>query len=79
MDKLLVEGGVPLKGKVRISGAKNAVLPILAATLLTGDTSVIEGVPRLKDVETMIAILRHLLVIVSRCPDRDELPYDARM
>lgn len=60
MDKLVIEGGVKLKGEVVISGAKNAVLPILAATLLTDDACIIKGVPDLRDTNTMIKILRSL-------------------
>ena len=60
MDKLIIEGGVKLKGEVTISGAKNAVLPILAATLLTEDACIIKGVPFLRDTNTMIKILRSL-------------------
>lgn len=57
MDKLVVEGGAPLKGRIKISGAKNACLPILAATILTDDTCTFRSVPDLKDVNTMIDIL----------------------
>lgn len=60
MDKLIIEGGVSLKGEVTVSGAKNAVLPILAATLLTDDACVIKGVPLLRDTQTMVKILRSL-------------------
>lgn len=60
MDKLIIEGGVKLKGEVTVSGAKNAVLPILAATLLTDDACIIKGVPELRDTNTMIKILRSL-------------------
>jgi UDP-N-acetylglucosamine 1-carboxyvinyltransferase len=60
MDRLIVEGGVPLKGEISVSGSKNAVLPILAATLLTDEPSRIENVPNLKDVLTMLKILRSL-------------------
>ncbi|HPL82883.1 MAG TPA: UDP-N-acetylglucosamine 1-carboxyvinyltransferase [Candidatus Omnitrophota bacterium] len=60
MDKLIIEGGVKLKGEVSISGAKNAVLPIMAATLLTDDACVIKGVPELRDTNTMVKILRSL-------------------
>ena len=55
-----IEGGRPLKGCVRIGGAKNAALPILAATLLTSDTMVLSNVPQLADIYTMIDILRSL-------------------
>jgi UDP-N-acetylglucosamine 1-carboxyvinyltransferase len=60
MDKLIIEGGVSLKGEVSVSGAKNAVLPILAATLLTDDACIIKGVPTLRDTNTMLKILRSL-------------------
>ncbi|MFH0855769.1 MAG: UDP-N-acetylglucosamine 1-carboxyvinyltransferase [Candidatus Omnitrophota bacterium] len=60
MDKLIIEGGVKLKGEAVISGAKNAALPILAATLLTDDGCIIKGVPDLRDTSTMIKILRSL-------------------
>jgi len=60
MDKLVIEGGARLKGEVVVSGAKNAVLPILAATLLTDEPCVIKGVPNLGDTNTMLRILRSL-------------------
>ncbi len=60
MDKLVIEGGVKLKGEVTVSGAKNAALPILAATLLTDEPCVIRGVPVLRDTNTMVRILRSL-------------------
>ncbi len=60
MDKLIVEGGLKLKGEVTVSGAKNAVLPILAATLLTDDACIIKGMPDLRDTNTMLKILRSL-------------------
>ena len=57
MDKLVIEGGHKLSGRVSISGAKNACLPILAATILTEEECTISNVPDLKDVSTMIKIL----------------------
>ncbi len=57
MDSLLIKGGVPLHGEVTISGAKNAVLPIMAATLLTTEPCVISRVPNLSDVRFMGQIL----------------------
>src|SRR5215475_3521263 len=60
MDSLLIKGGVPLHGDVTISGAKNAVLPIMAATLLTADKCVIRRVPKLSDVRFMGQILTWL-------------------
>ena len=66
MEKLIVRGGKPLKGKVTVSGSKNASLPILAAALLTDELCVLEGVPVLRDVVTMIRILRNLGVKVTQ-------------
>jgi len=60
MDKLIIEGGAKLKGEVTVSGAKNAVLPILAATLLTDEPCVIKSVPNLRDTNSMLKILRAL-------------------
>src|SRR6266581_477101 len=60
MESLLIKGGVPLHGEVMISGAKNAVLPILAATLLTAEPCVIRRVPNLSDVKFMCQILTWL-------------------
>ncbi len=57
MDKLLVLGGAPLQGEVAISGAKNAALPILAASLLASHPVTIGNVPRLNDITTMLALL----------------------
>ncbi|MCX7055489.1 MAG: UDP-N-acetylglucosamine 1-carboxyvinyltransferase [Proteobacteria bacterium] len=57
MDKLQIRGGVPLEGEVRISGAKNAALPILAGALLADSPVTISNVPHLKDVTTMIELL----------------------
>ncbi len=57
MDKLIVEGGNRLEGKIKVSGAKNACLPILAATILTSDSCTISNVPELRDVNTMVQIL----------------------
>jgi UDP-N-acetylglucosamine 1-carboxyvinyltransferase len=60
MDKLVIEGGVRLSGEVTISGSKNSVLPILAATLLTDEPCIIKGLPELRDTNTMLKILRSL-------------------
>jgi UDP-N-acetylglucosamine 1-carboxyvinyltransferase len=60
MDKLVIEGGVRLKGTAAVSGAKNSVLPLLAACLLTNERCRIKNVPNLRDVVTMIKILRSL-------------------
>ncbi|NUS37968.1 MAG: UDP-N-acetylglucosamine 1-carboxyvinyltransferase [Lysobacter sp.] len=60
MQKIVVEGGVPLHGEVRISGAKNAVLPILCAALLADGPVVIRNVPQLHDVRTTLKVLSEL-------------------
>jgi UDP-N-acetylglucosamine 1-carboxyvinyltransferase len=60
MDSFLIKGGVPLHGEVTISGSKNAALPIMAATLLTGETCVIRRVPDLTDTRFMVQILQSL-------------------
>jgi UDP-N-acetylglucosamine 1-carboxyvinyltransferase len=65
MDKLQIRGGIPLTGEVRISGAKNAALPILAATLLADGTTSIGNVPHLRDVTTMIELLGRMGVSVT--------------
>jgi UDP-N-acetylglucosamine 1-carboxyvinyltransferase len=65
MNKLLIKGGVTLDGNVRISGAKNAVLPILAATLLADGPATIENVPHLHDVTTTVELLGCMGVMVS--------------
>ena len=65
MEKLLITGGKPLKGDVRISGAKNSVLPILAASLLSDDEVVIGNVPHLQDVTTTISLLTEMGATLS--------------
>jgi UDP-N-acetylglucosamine 1-carboxyvinyltransferase len=86
MDKIVVRGGRKLKGTVRIGGAKNAVLPIMAACLLTRGVSVITNVPRLRDVITMKSVLErlgvktrlddHTLTIDTTGMEGFEAPYD---
>ena len=65
MDKLQITGGKPLEGEVRISGAKNATLPILAAALLADGPVTISNVPHLQDVTTMIELLGRMGVSVT--------------
>jgi len=65
VDKLVIEGGVPLSGEVRVSGAKNATLPILCASLLTTEPLVVTNVPHLRDVTTMLTLLGELGVAIS--------------
>ena len=66
MDKIIVHGGSPLSGSVRISGSKNSALPILAATLLTKEPCVISRVPDLSDIHYMLTILSELGCEVER-------------
>lgn len=60
MDKLVIEGGIALKGDVAISGAKNAALPILTAALLTDEPLHVDNVPHLRDVSTMLNLLMQM-------------------
>lgn len=85
MERLIVHGGSPLKGRVNISGSKNSSLPILAATLLTKDECTIRRVPDLSDTNYMTQILAELgaeverasgVVVVKAEKIKDEAPYD---
>ena len=69
MDKLIIMGGIPLNGAIRISGAKNTILPILAATLLIGEPVTLSNIPHLNDVTTMIALLDQMgaQIIIDEC------------
>ena len=69
MDKLLIRGGRPLEGEVRVSGAKNAALPIMCAALLTEQPLALANVPQLMDVATMSRLLGQMGVSVSRHKD----------
>lgn len=76
MGKIVVRGGKPLVGEVTVHGAKNAVLPILAATVVAGGVYVIENCPRLSDVSTTVEILQELGAKVER--DGNKLIIDTR-
>ena len=76
MQKLKIHGGHPLKGDVRISGAKNAALPILAASLLTADPLVLTNVPQLNDIGTMLKLLAEMGVKSERTTDAASLRAD---
>lgn len=69
MEKLVIEGGRPLSGAVKISGAKNAALPLMAATLLTPGKHCLRNVPDLRDTRTFIRLLEHLGVKSERQGD----------
>ena len=86
MGKIIVEKSPPLRGRVRVSGAKNSVLPILAATLLSRDLCILEDIPDLMDVEVLCELLTSLgadvkkakaneVEINSRNIDNNEVPY----
>jgi UDP-N-acetylglucosamine 1-carboxyvinyltransferase len=77
MDKLLIRGGRQLHGEVRISGAKNAALPELCAALLTDEPVVLENVPRLQDVATMLTLIRNMGVQVERDAETGTVRIDA--
>jgi len=66
MEKIIIEGGRQLRGKVSISGAKNAALPIIAATILTGGWHRFQRVPRLRDIETIQKIMSKMGVLFER-------------
>ncbi|MBX6395692.1 MAG: UDP-N-acetylglucosamine 1-carboxyvinyltransferase, partial [Alicyclobacillaceae bacterium] len=68
LDQIAVEGGRPLRGTVRVHGAKNAALPILAASLLADGVCIIEDVPDLQDIRVMVDILRALGAAVEYEP-----------
>ena len=60
MDKFLIEGPCKIKGQVSISGSKNASLPILASTILFDKAVIIENLPRVRDIDTMLNLLKSL-------------------
>lgn len=65
MDKLIIKGNIPLQGEIKISGAKNAALPILAAALLTKEPVQISNIPHLHDVTTMVSLLGQMGVRIT--------------
>jgi UDP-N-acetylglucosamine 1-carboxyvinyltransferase len=69
MDKLLIRGGRPLRGEIRISGAKNAALPELCAALLTAEPMTLKNIPRLQDVATMLKLIRNMGCTAEFSPD----------
>ncbi len=77
MDKLIIKGGTVLDGEIRISGAKNAVLPIMAATLLADTPVVIRNIPHLHDVTTTMELLGHMGVNLT-VDEKMDIEVDAR-
>jgi UDP-N-acetylglucosamine 1-carboxyvinyltransferase len=86
MQKLVVQGGIPLRGEVRISGAKNAALPIMCASLLTSDVLQLSNMPDLHDIATMRKLLEQMgvkaaaqgdeMALHGAQVDKLEAPYD---
>lgn len=86
MSKLIVTGGQKLKGEIAVEGSKNAVLPILAATVLNGGINIIRNCPQLKDVEIALEILKnigckvkvegHVVTVDSSTINNTEIPED---
>ena len=86
MEKFVIEGGHKLKGKIKISGSKNATLPIMAASLLCSDEIILHNVPHLRDVKTMSKILQKIgakvqfdentLIINPKDANLPEAPYE---
>ena len=64
MDRLIITGGRPLKGEIAISGAKNAALPLMCASILSDQPLELSNLPRLADISTLAAVLEHLGVQV---------------
>ncbi|WP_251443509.1 UDP-N-acetylglucosamine 1-carboxyvinyltransferase [Veillonella intestinalis] len=77
MEKLIINGGKPLNGRVRVSSAKNAVLPIIAATMLASTPSRLVEVPHLEDVHTICEVIASLGVKVTRDEAKEEIRFDA--
>jgi len=77
LDRLLIKGGVPLEGEIRISGAKNAVLPIMAATLLADSPIIIRNIPHLHDVTTTMELLGQMGVLLT-VDEKMDIEVDAR-
>jgi len=66
LDKLLIEGGVPLAGEIAVSGSKNAALPTLAACLLTSEPVILNRIPQVRDIRTMLDLIGHVGAEVSQ-------------
>jgi UDP-N-acetylglucosamine 1-carboxyvinyltransferase len=79
MDRLVIQGGSPLKGRIRVSGAKNAALPCLAAALLTGEEVVLSNLPAVADIRTMAKVLQSLGSEVDLAPEPSGFELTARI
>ena len=78
MDKIRVFGGIPLHGSIRVSGSKNAALPILISSLLAQGKCVFKQIPHLQDVKTTLKLLSHLGVEVQDHPEESSVELDSR-
>ena len=86
MDRFTIQGGVPLEGSIAVSGSKNSALPALAACLLTDETVILDRVPQVRDIRTMLELIRHIgadvcisqgrVTIQAGQLPRPEAPYD---
>ncbi|EKD42114.1 MAG: UDP-N-acetylglucosamine 1-carboxyvinyltransferase, partial [uncultured bacterium] len=87
MDKIVIDGGHKLKGKIRVSGSKNAALPLMAAAILTAKPFTLKNAPKLADINTMARLLEGLGIKVAQDKPRTyhfdaseitspEAPYD---
>ena len=76
MEKLIIKGNIPLNGEIKISGAKNAALPILAATLLSSAPIQISNIPHLQDVTTIVSLLGQMGVKIT-LDERSNIEVDA--
>ncbi len=86
MEKFVIQGGTPLSGSIPVSGAKNSALPTLAACLLTADTVTLDRIPPVRDIGTMIDLIRHTgaevqvegerVTITAKNIDKPEAPYE---
>src|SRR5687768_17141106 len=77
-DRIATRGGAPLKGTIRVSGAKNAALPIMAAALLTDEPCTLDNVPTLQDIAVMSELLQTLGADVQYQPEKHRVRIHAR-
>ena len=68
-NQYIIKGGIPLRGEVTISGAKNAALGILAAAIMTDDTVVIDNLPDVRDINVLLETIEGIGATVKRCKD----------
>lgn len=79
MDRLVIQGGQPLRGRIRVSGAKNAALPCLAAALLTSEPVTLSNLPAVADIRTMVKVLQALGTEASLVPEGEGFELAARL